>query len=53
MPHTLRGHCADVNLVASVFANKKGYCIIPTSTVLSTGTDMYCKVLGTINTSDA
>lgn len=53
VPYALRDHCAEVNLVTSVVATKKGSCINPTATALSTGTDMDRKVLGTINTSDA
>lgn len=48
--HALRNHCADVNLVISVFTERKRWIVIPTSTALSTGTDMDDKVLGTIDT---
>lgn len=43
----------DMNLVTSAFTDKKGWRIISTSTALATGTNMDCKVLGTIDTTDA
>lgn len=46
--HALRDHCTDMNLIASVFTAKKGWCMIPTFAALSTGMDMDRKVLGTI-----
>ena len=39
VPHALRDHCADVNLVTQSFAERKGWRFQPTSTSLSMGTD--------------
>lgn len=53
VPHALRDHCDDVNLVTQAITEGNRLCIIPTATALPSGTDTGRKVLGTVDTEDA